>query len=200
MRYWGGNLSPYFVWVWGLGFTQTYLRSFFLDPEDIRKLHIGTIWNFVKEQGSSNLVQNMRHKGPVLRPRCIGPGRAQTQIPFNSIQIRLHTATWRILGWGHTILTSRELMWYYVRSWDVTGGLTLNYMTLIHSSVTLLTSRGALVSSRASTPLTFLLSHTSREAWPTCRVQTRWSRLTRCVRQQKCEACWRMSRPELHVM
>jgi len=38
----------------------------------------------LKEQGSSNLVQNIGHKGPVLRPRCIGPGRAQTQIPFNS--------------------------------------------------------------------------------------------------------------------
>jgi hypothetical protein len=36
------------------------------------------------EQGSSNLVQNMGHKGPVLRPRCIGPRRARTQIPFNS--------------------------------------------------------------------------------------------------------------------
>jgi len=27
----------------------------------------------------------MGHKGPVLRPRCIGPRRARTQIPFNSI-------------------------------------------------------------------------------------------------------------------
>jgi len=27
----------------------------------------------------------MEHKGPVLRPRCTGPGRAQTQIPFNSV-------------------------------------------------------------------------------------------------------------------
>ena len=36
----------------------------------------------VKEQGSSNLVQNMVHKWPVLRPRCIGPGRARTQIPL----------------------------------------------------------------------------------------------------------------------
>ena len=26
----------------------------------------------------------MRHKGPVLRPRCIGPERSRTQIPFNS--------------------------------------------------------------------------------------------------------------------
>jgi hypothetical protein len=35
------------------------------------------------------------------------------------------STTW-LLGRGHTILTSRELMWYYARSWDVRGGLTLN--------------------------------------------------------------------------
>ena len=29
----------------------------------------------------------MGHKGPVLRPRCIGPRRARTQILFNSIQL-----------------------------------------------------------------------------------------------------------------
>jgi len=57
----------------------------FLDPEDIRKLSIGAIWNFAKGTGLL-LVQNMAHKGPVLRPRCIGPRRAWTQIPFNSIQ------------------------------------------------------------------------------------------------------------------
>jgi hypothetical protein len=28
-----------------------YLGSFFLDPEDIRKLSIGAIWNFVEETG-----------------------------------------------------------------------------------------------------------------------------------------------------
>jgi len=26
----------------------------------------------------------MRHKGPIVRPRCIGPGRTRTQKPFNS--------------------------------------------------------------------------------------------------------------------
>jgi len=36
----------------------------------------------LKEQGSYNLVQNMGHKGAVLRPRYIGPGRARTQILF----------------------------------------------------------------------------------------------------------------------
>jgi hypothetical protein len=66
---------------------HTYLGSFFLDPEDIRKLSIGAIW---KEQGSFHLVQNMEHKGPVLRPRCIGTVGARTQIPFSSTQQRLY--------------------------------------------------------------------------------------------------------------
>jgi len=30
---------------------HTYLGSFFLDPEDIRNLSIGAIWNFVKGVG-----------------------------------------------------------------------------------------------------------------------------------------------------
>jgi hypothetical protein len=44
------------------------------------ELCMGAIWNFAKRQGSHKLVQNMGHKGPVLTPRCIGPGRARTQI------------------------------------------------------------------------------------------------------------------------
>ena len=36
----------------------------------------------MKEQGSFNLVQNLGHKGSVLRPRCIGPGRVRIQIPL----------------------------------------------------------------------------------------------------------------------
>ena len=42
---------------------------------------------------------------------------------------------------GHTILTSRELMWSYACGWDVRGELTLNSMAQVHTSVTLLTSR-----------------------------------------------------------
>jgi hypothetical protein len=30
---------------------HTYLGSFFLDPEEIRKLRIGAIWNFAKGTG-----------------------------------------------------------------------------------------------------------------------------------------------------
>ena len=65
-------------------------------------------------------------------------------------------------------------MWCYACSCDVRGDLTLNSVAQIHTSVTLLChviSRGALVvTSRASTPHTFLSSHTFREAWPMCRV------------------------------
>jgi hypothetical protein len=34
-----------------LGHIYIYLGSFFLDPEDIRKLGIGAIWNFAKVTG-----------------------------------------------------------------------------------------------------------------------------------------------------
>jgi hypothetical protein len=51
-----------------------YLGSFFWDPEDIRVLGVGAIWNFIKEQGFYNPAQNGGHKGSVLRPRCIGSG------------------------------------------------------------------------------------------------------------------------------
>ena len=51
-----------------------HLGSFFLDPEDIRVLRVGgPSGTLLKEQGSYNLVQNRGHRGPVLRPRCIGP-------------------------------------------------------------------------------------------------------------------------------
>ena len=78
-----------------------------------------------------------------------------------------------MLSRGHPIVTSRELMCCYACSWDVRGDLTLNYMAQIHTSVTLLRhviSRGALVGSRANSSHTFLLLHTFREAWPTCRM------------------------------
>jgi hypothetical protein len=35
---------------------HAHLGSFFVGPEDIRKLIIGSIWNLVNEQGSSNPV------------------------------------------------------------------------------------------------------------------------------------------------
>ena len=45
----------------------------------------GPSGTLLKEQGSYSLVQNMGHRGPVLRRRCIGPERAGTQTQFYSI-------------------------------------------------------------------------------------------------------------------
>jgi hypothetical protein len=42
---------------------HTHLGSFFLDPEDIRKLRIVAIWNFEKGTGFFNLV--IGHGAPV---------------------------------------------------------------------------------------------------------------------------------------
>ena len=47
-------------------------------------LVLGPSGTLLKEQGSYNLVQNRGHKGPVLRPRFIGPGRARSKILFYS--------------------------------------------------------------------------------------------------------------------
>jgi len=44
----------------------------------------GPSGTLLKEQGSYSLVQNMGHKGPVLRSRCIRSRRARTQILFYS--------------------------------------------------------------------------------------------------------------------
>jgi len=49
-------LDPDFIKILSLSeavalLIHIYLGSFFLDPEDIRKLSTGSIWNFVKETG-----------------------------------------------------------------------------------------------------------------------------------------------------
>ena len=92
---------------------------------------------------------------------------------YGAQEVRLLTVWWA-LGRGHTNLTSRELMWCYAWSLDVRGDLTLNSMAQIHTSVTLLTSSDLTWSSGRLT-----LQHASHS--------TRWSRLTKCVLQQKCE-------------
>jgi len=48
----------------------------------------------LKKQGSFNLVQNMEHKGPVLRSRCIGSGRAQTKY----YSILFFPVSWILVG------------------------------------------------------------------------------------------------------
>ena len=44
------------------------------------------LWTLVKEQGSFNLVSVYGAWRACLRPRCIGPARARTQILFYTIQ------------------------------------------------------------------------------------------------------------------
>jgi hypothetical protein len=45
---------------------NAYLGSFFLDPEDVKSVSLGAIWNFSKGTGLSlNWYQIVGHKGPV---------------------------------------------------------------------------------------------------------------------------------------
>jgi hypothetical protein len=45
---------------------HTCLGSFLFDPEDVRSLSLGAIWNFTKEKGLPPLGhQIMGHEGPV---------------------------------------------------------------------------------------------------------------------------------------
>jgi hypothetical protein len=78
-------------------FVRVHIRlgSFFLDPEDIRVLGVGAIWNFVKGTGNSG------ERTPVLRPRCIGPGEG----PYpNCYSILFYcTPGWHSLSSGHRL-------------------------------------------------------------------------------------------------
>jgi len=42
---------------------HVYLSCFFLEPEDIKSISLGAIWNFSKATGLPQI--NMGHKGPV---------------------------------------------------------------------------------------------------------------------------------------
>ena len=95
----------------------------------------------------SHFCHCLRHV--ISRGALVG-SRASTPLKF----LLSHTfrETWR---------TSRALF----RRWIVLRRFTLLSLCLRH-----VISRGALVGSRASTPLKFLLSHTFRETWRTCRA------------------------------
>jgi hypothetical protein len=61
---------------------HAYLGSFLLEPEDIKCLGLGAIWNYIKVTGLPRF--HMGHKGPVKsRPRCIGAERPRTQMQIN---------------------------------------------------------------------------------------------------------------------
>jgi hypothetical protein len=71
------------VWSWLHSDTHIWFR-FFLDPEDMSKLFTGAIWNIA--DGTGLLKSSTEHgaERAVLRRRCIGTGRAQTQVIFHS--------------------------------------------------------------------------------------------------------------------
>jgi hypothetical protein len=70
----------------------TYLGSFFWDPEDIRKLSIGAVWNFAKGSGlvsfsTEHGAQRASLKAYVQRAR---KGSNPNTIQFNSGSLFLH--------------------------------------------------------------------------------------------------------------
>jgi hypothetical protein len=68
---------------------HVYLGSFFLEPEDVKSIRLGTIWNFSKVTGLPCI--GMGHKRPLqLRPRCIGAAKTRPQ--FQSINQYIHTS------------------------------------------------------------------------------------------------------------
>jgi hypothetical protein len=114
-------------------------------------------------------------------------------IPMLANKVKIIPAEGWPLGQGHTILTSRELMWCYACSWDVRGDLTLNSVAQIHTSVTLLTSRDLTCTSGRLT-----CQHGSRTHL--VRREVTWPHDSQmCATTEIWEACWHVSLPELHV-
>ena len=67
--------------------------------------------------------------------------------------------------WDHVMLTRAVGMWEAILHWILWCRFTLLSLCLRHVIL-----HGAVIGSRASTPLKFLLSHTFRETWSTCRA------------------------------
>jgi len=81
------KLQSNFVWVWGFGFTQTCISGFLLfwpwgyyEPN-----YRGHLELQYRNRAPLTHYQIMGHKEPLLRRRCIGPGRARAQILFSSL-------------------------------------------------------------------------------------------------------------------
>jgi hypothetical protein len=76
--------SVHILWVWGLGFNQTCTSGFLLfGPWGYQEnKYRGHLERWSRNRAPLTKYQIMGHRGPVLRPRCIGPRRAGTQIPF----------------------------------------------------------------------------------------------------------------------
>jgi hypothetical protein len=58
---------------------RTYLGSFFLDPEDVRNLNLGAIWNFIKRTGFPRL----RHQRAFQMLSWIGTEWARTHLFYS---------------------------------------------------------------------------------------------------------------------
>jgi len=68
-----------------------------LDPEGIKILSLGVIWNFSKETGLSSFEITLRGtKDPSVRPRCIGTIRVRIhcQSINQSINRKCHQFIW----------------------------------------------------------------------------------------------------------
>ena len=94
--YWG---------TWRGSFTGTFERKRerisgfpFCGPRGHLELSLGAIWNFSKEQGSTELISDYgAQRARYIRPRCIRTVRTRTQTPINqsinqSIPTQKHVA------------------------------------------------------------------------------------------------------------
>lgn len=60
---------------------DTYLGSFFLEPEDVRSLSLEAFWNLIKETWLPwRQLQSKEQKGPVKGLPALGPKRLETII------------------------------------------------------------------------------------------------------------------------
>ena len=82
-----------------------------LDQEDIKKLGVGAIWSFAKAQGSFNLVYDLGHKGPVLRPRFIRPGRARTHVFYSMTKKADFFEAETYISWSSDPLPQEAVLW-----------------------------------------------------------------------------------------
>ena len=85
-------MDPEVIQILGLSealasFRHTYLGSFFLDPEDIRKLSTGAIWNFVIFYSIHVPAEILKERNQKKRISSAVPLRFETAVKRND-------ATW----------------------------------------------------------------------------------------------------------
>ena len=101
----------------------------------------GPSGTLLKEQASYNLVQYWGHRGPVLRPRCIGPGGARTpfiilfySILFYSI-LFYSILLYSILFYSILLysILSYSILLYSILSYSILLYSILSYSILLYS-------------------------------------------------------------------